>query len=365
MPAGLLERIYEAAFVPEFWESVIADIAVLSGSVSGAMLLVDPRLPPLWVATPNVHEQLDAYSHTDGWFNNPRMLRLLRAEHAGFVREIDVSTPDEIKQDPHVEFMTMAGLEHQAATGVTMPTGELVMFTVERAKGMEHFADTDIAALDALRPHLARASLMAVQLQLRQARSTVETLQSIGLPAAVLAANGAVMATNPLFELEARFLRPSAFGRLSVADKTTNDLLQDALSVQGDRPPKVRSVPIKAQEYDDRPAVVHVVPLRRAAQDILGSGTTLIVVTSYSLTGRVPADAILKGLFDLSAAETKLAAALASGQTLKAAAAARLITIPTARSQLAQIFHKTGTHQQSELVALLKSAHPAVDADEA
>jgi DNA-binding CsgD family transcriptional regulator len=83
------------------------------------------------------------------------------------------------------------------------------------------------------------------------------------------------------------------------------------------------------------------------------------------VAGRVPANAILRGLFDLSAAETKLAAALASGQTLKAAAASRFISMPTARSQLAQIFHKTGTHQQSELVALLKSAYPAVGGDEA
>lgn len=101
------------------------------------------------------------------------------------------------------------------------------------------------------------------------------------------------------------------------------------------------------------------------AQDILGAGTTLVIVTCYSLAGGLSDNAILRSLFDVSAAETKLAAALAGGQSLKVAAASRQVPMSTARSQLAQISHKTGTHQQSELVALLKSSHPLAGSGQA
>jgi DNA-binding CsgD family transcriptional regulator len=68
----------------------------------------------------------------------------------------------------------------------------------------------------------------------------------------------------------------------------------------------------------------------------------------------------LHGLFDLSPAEARLAAALTAGDALKAVAANHGIKFSTARSYLENIFRKTGTHQQSQLVALLKSTQPLV-----
>jgi DNA-binding CsgD family transcriptional regulator len=64
----------------------------------------------------------------------------------------------------------------------------------------------------------------------------------------------------------------------------------------------------------------------------------------------------LRALFALSPKEARLAALLASGRTLKQAADDSQIQLSTARSYLETIFRKTGTRQQSHLVALLKSA---------
>ena len=69
------------------------------------------------------------------------------------------------------------------------------------------------------------------------------------------------------------------------------------------------------------------------------------------------------GLFDLAPAEARLAAALASGKSLTTVAAQQGIKVSSARTYLAQIFRKTGTHQQSELVALLKSTQPVRGSD--
>ena len=63
-------------------------------------------------------------------------------------------------------------------------------------------------------------------------------------------------------------------------------------------------------------------------------------------------------LFGLTPREAALAARLVCGETLRDAARARFISIHTARTQLAQLFAKTGTGQQSQLVALLLGAIP-------
>lgn len=66
----------------------------------------------------------------------------------------------------------------------------------------------------------------------------------------------------------------------------------------------------------------------------------------------------VRSLFDLTSAEARLAAGLASGRTLKEAAVRSNITVKTCRTYLERIFSKTSTRQQSELVALLKSTEP-------
>jgi GAF domain-containing protein len=64
-------------------------------------------------------------------------------------------------------------------------------------------------------------------------------------------------------------------------------------------------------------------------------------------------EAVLCSKFSLTAAEAFLALGIASGETLFSLAAARGITIATARTQLKSVFSKLGAHRQSQLVALL------------
>ena len=61
----------------------------------------------------------------------------------------------------------------------------------------------------------------------------------------------------------------------------------------------------------------------------------------------------LRSLFGLTEAEARLADTLAAGDDLRTAAARLDITYGTARTRLAEIFQKTGTHRQGELVSLL------------
>jgi len=242
------------------------------------------------------------------------------------------------------------GLGWQLGTVIPMTSGEVVVFSMERrySDGPHDLSMRD--AVDPLRPHFARAGLLAARLGLERARNAVATLEALGLPAAVTSWSGRVLVSNNLFG-QFKTALPAAHGAIALADSGANSLLQEAISIVGTGAAWSRSIPIRA--IDDRPpAILHVMPVQGSAQDIFSGAAVLLVVTELSIEHR-PDLTLLHGLFDLTPAEAKLAAALASGKTLQAAAIEQGIRNSTARSYLEVIFKKTGVHQQSQLVALL------------
>jgi len=62
--------------------------------------------------------------------------------------------------------------------------------------------------------------------------------------------------------------------------------------------------------------------------------------------------------FGLTPAEARLAVHLVTGESLRSAAAKLSISYETARSQLKNIFNKTGTCRQAELVVVILTALP-------
>jgi DNA-binding CsgD family transcriptional regulator len=62
----------------------------------------------------------------------------------------------------------------------------------------------------------------------------------------------------------------------------------------------------------------------------------------------------LQSLLELTPREARLAATLGSGHSIESAAPALGLSVATARTYLKHVFQKTGTHRQSELVALVR-----------
>jgi DNA-binding CsgD family transcriptional regulator len=74
---------------------------------------------------------------------------------------------------------------------------------------------------------------------------------------------------------------------------------------------------------------------------------------------RVP---YLQALFGMTHAEAKLAVRLAAGESLQMAAEELGITYGTARARLIQLFQKTDTRSQGQLIHLLLGCLPPVEA---
>ncbi|MFN2162081.1 MAG: hypothetical protein ACK2UN_08425, partial [Candidatus Promineifilaceae bacterium] len=112
---------------------------------------------------------------------------------------------------------------------IYVPTGDLLVFDIERAYGEPPVEPEAIERLNKFRPHLARAALISARLGLERARAMLQALNAVGLPAAAFGRNGVVLAANNLLEaLDTQFVA-RAHGRLALADAAANDLLQQTL----------------------------------------------------------------------------------------------------------------------------------------
>jgi DNA-binding CsgD family transcriptional regulator len=357
-PPDIIDQIYEAALVPDKWTDTIDAIAGISKSASGSILVFADDRPPRFRATALTQQALHDFCTTDLWQHSERAPFMIEKLPATFICDADYLTPEQFEYDSVTRSLRSLGLGWQLGTAIPMPERSMVNFTFERDLEDGRHSGAQLALLNGLRPHLARAGLLAARLGLERAQNAVATLEALGLPAFVLGTTGSVLAVNALGDALSSVLLPAAHGGLAIADVAANSLLQQAVgSNDHTSHGLVRSIPLKPTA-DRLPMIVHLLPLRGAANDIFSRAALLLVVTTVSMTDKLPDNLVLDALFDLSPAEARLALALASGSTLKQAAADSGIRLSTARSYLENVFRKTGTHQQSQLVALLKSAQP-------
>ncbi|RZL60709.1 MAG: helix-turn-helix transcriptional regulator [Variovorax sp.] len=354
---AVVDRIYEAALVPELWPLTLDQLCAVSGSVTGAAAFVSPQHGARGRASDVVNDAFQASIKGAQWRESPRLGLAMDMPPGAFARVHDLLSAEALEGDPVEQDLRRAGIGFQSFSSIAMPSGDMALFTFERRLADGPHGVADIARLDALRPHLARTSVLAARLGLTQAQQMVDTLASIGLPAAALSAEGRALAVNAAFE-GTLVLRPAAFDRLSIAAPAADALFQQALrEANAAATPSVRSIAVPA-EAGSAPLVLHLLPIRGAAHDVFARAAFALVAMPFGTDTAMPSLPLLHGLFDLTPKEAALAAALASGKSLQEAAVLNGIRYSTARTHLEHIFQKTGVKQQTQLVLLLQGARP-------
>jgi DNA-binding CsgD family transcriptional regulator len=102
-----------------------------------------------------------------------------------------------------------------------------------------------------------------------------------------------------------------------------------------------------------RAYMVLVSPMRRQSPKLSNFRPAVsVVIADPDAKDSMPVDRLQRA-FGLTAAESKLAVLIGSGESLRSAAGALGVTYGTARARLAQIFEKTQTRRQGELVKTL------------
>lgn len=345
----LQDLIYEAAVVPEQWYAVLDQLARIAGA-TGTILIAADMQNLRWLNSPSL-DQVMADFASGGWANvGSRTQKLLGAQHAGFLLEEDVFSTRELENDALIrDFLRPRGLGWATATAFPLPTGDTLIFSIERRYADGPVPRAATAVLDTLRPHLGRAAMLAARFKLDKVNATVEALEMIGLPAGMLTHAMTLQTANTLFtQLIPRVVRDRR-ERIALADPRSDALLASAL---GAGPAHgSRSIPIPMSGAS--PAmVVHLIPMRGLARDIFAGSAHLMVMTPV-MPASVPGVELLEGLFDLTAAEARIARGIAGGSTLSDMATAQGVSLETIRSQVKATFSKTGVTRQVDLARLL------------
>ena len=353
MGPELIDRIYESAFVPELWPKVLGELAEVAGARSGFLFVSRGAIHNWTCSTELGIERVTPLVKSGMIASTDRYRRMVHRAHSSFLPDYEVFTPNEMREDPfNREFLYPSGLGWAVATAVRLPTGDDFVVDLEREQTRGPVERERVVTLDRLRPHIARSALMATRLKLECARSATATLALVGLAAAVLDDGGRVVAANPLLEAMTSSVHWRAFGYLALGDKTADRLLRDAVADAGSNGgASVRSFPVRGA--DNEPSLVaHVIPIRLSARDIFTRSTAVLVLTPMTLPTAAPVE-LVRSLFDLTAAEARVARGLANGKTVDDIATDSAVTVNTVRAQVRGVLEKTGCARQVDIVAML------------
>jgi DNA-binding CsgD family transcriptional regulator len=355
VPVELADRIYEAAVVPEFWPDVLAALAETSGT-AWSVLVSFRATGPRWIASSPEADDI-ARVHLEQFADNRRTAGLLAKPHAGFITDYDVLTQDEIDAEPvYQDFLIPRGYGFGTATHILPGTGDSIVVHCENRFAAGPVTGEAIERLDLLRPHLARSAVVAQRLSFERTRTAVETLSALGLAACAVGRAGSVLLANRDFDAERSYWTTRGGNRIALADRRADSQLDAALAVI-ETGAGVCSLPLVAADQGP-PAVLHVVPVRRAAHDLFTRATAILVLTKAS---RAPTQgtSLLQALFDLSATEAQVAARISAGETAEQIADADGKSVGTVRNQLKSVLAKTGCRRQVDLARLLTQLIPA------
>lgn len=350
---SLLGRIYEAASEPDVWPEVLDSLSRLVGAAGGGLLT---RRHDAWIGwrhSPGVRQASEAYLRSDGARQSQTTARLLAFNHAGFVTDADLFASDEdyCRDAFMIHGGLPHGLHHAAATAIHVPNGDLVVAQFTRRAGLPGMTHAEVALLDAYRPHLARAGLLAARWRLERLSAGVEALAVIGLPAAVLDLDGRVMAANALIQSVSGSVVWGARDRLHLADPTAASALGAALAATRDAP-ATGGRSFLARGPGVTPAIAHVAPILGAARDVFAGAYCFFVLTPVE-RGRAPDLALVQGLFDLSPAEAAVARAISRGLSNDQIAETHGVGLETVRTQVKAVLAKFGAQRRSEVAARL------------
>jgi DNA-binding CsgD family transcriptional regulator/PAS domain-containing protein len=361
----LVQRIYEAALDPSRWQDFVE---ALSGAFRGAPVGFALQLPgfPLSSVLFGSQGLLEEFGARFA-AHAVRGLPWEEARRRHFVRRFGLSSEvisDERlrESDFYREIMVPQGLGPHGLMGHTIaldagrPVAGLSVFATA-ATGP--FTQADLAFGDLLVPHLAQG--YRILAEMRRHEALTDAIDRFPTGVVLLDAHGHVLLANRgARQIFARDDGIALDGNaLRAASASDDAALRRAIAAAVEAAVAGRmiesSVLSLSRRSASRPFPVMVGPLRpHTGEPTLADAVAVLYVSDLE-SGVLRRREALRELYGLTEAETQLVELLCQGSSLDEAALARGVTMNTARSQLKQVFAKTHTSRQSELMRLVIS----------
>ena len=373
--SALIDLIYEAVLDNDLWPSVLIDLADAVGASQVAMTSMDRRANIVNTIAPRLDPDLLA-SFKEYWaFRDPLFGRAILRPAGDFYTLDSLMPREEFAATPVFNEWWRPARWGFATAGASLVAENQfsALVCVSDAPGKESLTDEQLRRFEGVARHLGRAVRINRQLwKLELANlATAERIEMLPEGAMLADASGRVVLANAVAKamLDAHDGIFLCNGRLAVA--ASPDALQKLVASCARRsvgiggPGGDLEVP---RDLLRSPLHVTVAPLRSDTRlpDVpwigFGSPVAIVTVTDRDRDRR-RRQMNLRRRFDLTSMEAALAAEILKGDGRKAAARRCGISDASAKTHLANIFEKTGTHRQAELVRFLLGAAEAQGAE--
>ena len=359
----LIGRLYDAAVHPELWQPWFEDLCRELCAPSGALILhFQPGVGHRSHLQVGIREEL-GLRYVSFMAEDQNLFAKAITLPAGEFMNLTELIPEAefLRSRFYTEWMRPQDLRHLLLGMIDRSESHTSGFGFLRRHGARPFGNQEVDLLARLAPHMQRAVhvqeiVAAADLK---ARATERALDALLVGAALVDADGGVLATNRRAEallerkeglwLECGHLRAER----SEDTATLRRLISDATSGIGGGPER-GGVLALSRVGVEHPFVAFVTPVRPAVVGVpwLKQGAALVLISDPEELPQLAEPGLCR-LYGLTPAEARVAARIAQAKSIEEIASELGVKVSTVRAQLRQVLAKTDTRRQAELVRLL------------
>lgn len=358
----LIGVLYETALDPSRWQEAVGLCARYAGGVDAQMLTLNKKHNiPIASVLASTSFSLEA---GDDYVNHytaidPRLSLITDSDNRWRCCH---QLHDQVfvdRNEFYQDFLIHYGARYAMIRRIDDNESEYTVLGVLRAVGLQPFDEAEQLAAQRFCDHLQRALRLQKHTQNLQAKAELgaRAIDALALSMLIVDGNGVILHLNAGAE---RLLNSRASGlfckagRLSIINSFQKSKLA-ALILEATGSPAVGGAMLLDGPENRQ---LFVTPLPAASPFAQDWQTPLALVLVPEPGNNMSALQLQGTLYDLSPAELRIAAALLAGKSPEEYALEAGVTMNTVRTQLKNLFSKTGARRQSELVAVLSRVPP-------
>ncbi|QND55071.1 hypothetical protein HB779_24755 (plasmid) [Phyllobacterium sp. 628] len=365
----LIRQFYQAAYDPAQWNSTIQNLRKLFDGSTACLTNHTTNKVATWAFSANpdygyFQKYVEYFTQTNPFLDSLAVTPLGKIVPDTILLDLEKFR----RSDFWNEWMKPQDMYDGLCCKLSDTADGIMFVDVRRGAHQTAFDSKDAELFGLLVPHVERASQISQQLRL--ANALMATFSRLPFGAILVNADMRILEMNDLAEIlldtdhgeltmRGGFLRaqPHILRELQKLTAEACGLHMNGLVGAGCR--MIIETTTETGHLADY--VLEIAPVFDSPFPGVTSGRcAMIVMKKIDMGNPDGFDDHIRAIFKLTRSEARLATLLAAGFSLKDAATEAGLKNSTARAYLERLFHKTATHQQSQLVALLKNAAPAL-----